>query len=63
MIYSYNNIFTILGYILENRLNIMIDVEYIMLILAFILIVIREQINYIVEQKTLLDLKKKKDKS
>ncbi|RHG08048.1 hypothetical protein DW639_08090 [Megamonas funiformis] len=55
--------FTILGYILENRLNIMIDVEYIMLILAFILIVIREQINYIVEQKTLLDLKKKKDKS
>lgn len=55
--------FTILGYILENRLNIMIDVEYIMLILAFILIVIREQINYIVEQKTSLDLKKKKDKS
>lgn len=55
--------FIILGYILENRLNIMIDVEYIMLILAFILIVIREQINYIVEQKTLLDLKKKKDKS
>ncbi|MBS5780922.1 hypothetical protein [Megamonas sp.] len=55
--------FTILGYILENILNIMIDVEYIMLILAFILIVIREQINYIVEQKTLLDLKKKKDKS
>lgn len=55
--------FTILGYILENRLNIMIDVEYIMLILAFILIVIKEQINYIVEQKTLLDLKKKKDKS
>lgn len=55
--------FTILGYILENRLNIIIDVEYIMLILAFILIVIKEQINYIVEQKTLLDLKKKKDKS
>lgn len=53
--------FTILGYILENRLNIMIDVEYIMLILAFILIVIREQINYIVEQKVLLDLKKKKE--
>ena len=66
--YMYDHIaitifFTILGYILENRLNIMIDVEYIMLILAFILIVIREQINYIVEQKTLLDLKKKKDKS
>ncbi len=55
--------FTILGYILENRLNIIIDVEYIMLILAFILIVIKEQINYIVEQKTLLDLKKKKNKS
>ena len=61
---------SVLGYILGGGLDIMIDedksfivVEYIILIILFILVVIREQLDYIVEQKTLLDLKKKKDKS